>query len=69
VHDLIDPPRRNIDRHRELILGDAEPLDEVLHQDLAGMDRRIELLRHDPSSVASNAVAASSRFSLRFAAL
>ena len=33
VHDLVDPPRRDTDGHGELVLRDAEALDEILHED------------------------------------
>src|SRR5690606_33306848 len=39
VHDLVDPPGRDADRHGELVLCDAEALDEVLHEDLARVNR------------------------------
>lgn len=39
VHDLVDPSRRNPDGDSDLVLGDSEPLDEIPHEDLAGMDR------------------------------
>src|SRR5690606_18247430 len=39
VHDLVDPPGRDADRHGELVLRDAEALDEVLHEDLTRVNR------------------------------
>ena len=47
VHDLVDPPRRDTDIHGELVLCDAESLDDVLHHDFARVNRRVELLSHD----------------------
>jgi hypothetical protein len=38
VHDLVDPPRRDVDLNRQPVLRDAEWLKELLGQDLAGMD-------------------------------
>ena len=38
MDDLVDPTWRHTDGHRELVLGDVEPLDGVL-QDLTGTDR------------------------------
>src|SRR5690606_8204762 len=39
VHDLIDPPGRDADRHGELVLRDAEAPDEVLPADFARVNR------------------------------
>src|SRR5690349_3867597 len=38
MHDLVDPARRHANADCKPVLGDLEPLDEVLHQHLAGMD-------------------------------
>src|SRR5690606_36459007 len=39
VHNLVDPPGRDANRHSELVLCDAEALDEVLHEDLTRVNR------------------------------
>src|SRR5690606_25903858 len=39
VHDLIDPPGRDAERHGELVLRDAEAPDEILQEDLARVNR------------------------------
>src|SRR5699024_7900527 len=39
VHDLIDPAGWHFDRDGELVLGDPEALDKVLHENLSRVDR------------------------------
>ena len=39
MNDLVDPPGRYADGDSNLMLGDPEREDEVLHQHLAGVDR------------------------------
>ena len=39
VHDLVDAARGHADGRGEFVLGDPEPLDEVLHEDLARVNR------------------------------
>src|SRR5690606_37590042 len=51
VNDLVDPTRWHSDRHCELVLRDAEPLKEVLHQNLSRVGRWIKLFGHVSSSV------------------
>lgn len=38
MNDLIDPPRRNTDRHGETVLGDAKRFEELLQEDFARVD-------------------------------
>ncbi|NYI93196.1 hypothetical protein HNR02_006571 [Amycolatopsis endophytica] len=39
VHDLVDPARRYVDEHGQLVLRDAERGEELLKEDLARVDR------------------------------
>jgi hypothetical protein len=39
VNDLVDAARRDTNRDAHVVLGDSKWLEEVRHQDLAGMDR------------------------------
>jgi hypothetical protein len=46
VHDLVDPARRNIDVLGQAILADPQGRQELLEQDLPGMDGRESLGHH-----------------------
>lgn len=51
VIELVDPPWWHCDRHGELVLRDAEALDEALYQNLTGMDRRDAIFTLHPGSM------------------
>lgn len=44
-HDFVDPPARHPNGDGELVLRDAEPFDEVFHQDLPRVDRLHQVSR------------------------
>ena len=49
MHYFVNPPRGNTDRLSELVLRDAEALNEVLRQDLARVNRHVKpLSNHAP---------------------
>ena len=50
VDDLIDPSRRDADRHREAVLGNPKRLEEVHEQDLARVDGAIVVVISVPLS-------------------